>query len=129
MFAILNLLFVLQGRWQEVGKTGSGNPVFVDAKSVRTGKDGIIVATVRVTYAKPVSVPGRPKPLTASKAAAMFNCTAKTFAVKESWVYFDERSNAIYQHKVNQIPGYGPTIAGSFGDVALIHFCKSRKGA
>ncbi len=111
------------GAWQEIGKTGTGNPVYVNARGVKTGKDGIISASVRVVYAKKVAIPGQKDSLTASKANAMFNCSAKTFAVKESWVYFNEKSGKVYQHKVNQIPGYGPTIAGSFGDVALKHFC------
>lgn len=119
---VLALLAAVQGRWQQVGLTGTGNPVYVDTRSVKHGKDGIVRATVRVVYAKPVAVPGQGE-LSASKATAMFNCTASSFAVKESWVYFDEKSNKVYQHKVNQIPGYGPTIAGSFGDVALKHFC------
>ncbi len=117
------MLAALQGGWTEVGKTGTGNPVFV--RAAKPGKDGIVSATVRVVYAKKVGIPGQKDSLTASKANAMFNCTAKTFAVQESWVYFNERTNTVYQHKVNQVPGYGPTIAGSFGDVALKHFCKN----
>ena len=122
LVALLAVVMV-QGRWQQVGLTGTGNPVFIDAKSVKTAKDGIISATVRVTYAKPVAVPGKPE-LTASKAAAMFNCSANSFAVKESWIFHDEKTNKVYQHKVNKIPGYGPTLAGSFGDVAFKHVCK-----
>lgn len=112
------------GTWQEIGKTGTGNPVYVNARGVRTDKDGIISATVRVVYAKKVGVPGQKDSLTASRASAMFNCTAKSFAVKESWIYFNEKTGRTYQHKVNKVPGYGPTIAGSFGDVAFRHFCK-----
>lgn len=122
MFLPLLVLATLQGRWQQVGVTGTGNPVYVDSRSVRTARDGIISATVRVVYAKPVKVPGKPD-LTSSRANAMFNCAAGTFAVKESWTFHDERANRVYTHKVNQIPGYGPTIGGSFGDVAFKHFC------
>lgn len=126
MHVLLLALAVLvsQPRWQEVGKTGTGNPVFVDARTLQKGKDGIVTATVRVTYVKPVAVPGEKRPLTASRAVAMFNCSTRTFAVKESWVLFDEKAMAAYQHKVNKIPGYGPTLAGSFGDVALKHVCR-----
>lgn len=126
MHALVGLLaavMMVQGRWQQVGLTSTGNPVFIDSKTVKTGKDGIISATVRVTYAKPVKIPGKPD-LTASKASAMFNCSANSFAVKESWIFHDEKTNATYQHKVNKIPGYGPTLAGSFGDVAFKHFCR-----
>lgn len=119
---IIATLAAFQGGWTEVGKTGSGNPVFV--RAVKSGRDGIVTASVRVAYTKKVGVPGQKDSLSSSRANAMFNCTAKTFAVKESWVFFDERTNKVYQHKVNKVPGYGPTIAGSFGDVALKHFCK-----
>jgi hypothetical protein len=115
-----------QPRWQEIGTTGTGNSVYVDRRSVRTAKDGIITATVRALYAKPVTIPGQKRSLTATRAIAMFNCASKTFAVKESWLLFDEKTNAAYQHKVNKIPGYGPTIAGSYGDVALKHFCPGK---
>lgn len=117
---------VEQPRWQQIGTTGTGNAVYVDRRTVRTAKDGIITATVRAVYAKPVVVPRQDKPLTATRAVAMFNCTTRTFAVKESWLLFDEKTNAAYQHKVNKIPGYGPTISGSYGDVALKHFCPAK---
>jgi hypothetical protein len=127
LLPILLALAALQGRWQQVGVTGTGNPVFIDTRSVRTGKDGIISATVRVVYAKPVKVPNNPD-LTSSRAHAMFNCAANSFAVKESWTFHDEQKNRVYTHKVNKIPGYGPTIGGSFGDVAFKHFCAKKPG-
>lgn len=123
ILTLLTAVVLMQGRWQQVGLTSTGNPVFVDSRTVKTAKDGIISATVRVTYTKPVAIPGKGD-VTGSKAAAMFNCTANSFAVKESWIFHDEKTNKIYQHKVNKIPGYGPTLAGSFGDVAFKHFCK-----
>ncbi len=110
-------------RWKEIGKTGTGNTVYTDTRTIRTGKDGIISATVRVVYAKAVNLPGKGE-LTASRASAMFNCTASTIAVKRSTLFFDEKSNRVYQDKVNKIPGYGPTIGGSYGDVALKYFCR-----
>ena len=122
LLPLLALAALFQGAWQEVGRTGTGNPVYVHARTVKTSKDGIISAMVRVVYAKPAKVPGN-KELSSSKAAAMFNCASNTFAVKESWIYLNEKTNTIYQHKVNKIPGYGVTIGGSFGDVALKHFC------
>lgn len=123
-FLVVLPLALQAGPWQEIGKTGTGNPVYINARGVRTAKDGIISATVRVVYVKKVAVPGQKDSLTASRAHAMFNCVAKSFAVKESWIFFNEKTGKAYQHKVNQVPGYGPTIAGSFGDVAFKHFCK-----
>lgn len=123
LVAALVLVGAVQGRWQQVGLTSTGNPVYIEARTVKTAKDGIITATVRVVYAKPVAIPGKGD-VTASKAIAMFNCVAGSFAVKESWIFHDEKTNKVYTHKVNKIPGYGPTLAGSFGDVAFKHFCK-----
>ncbi|MEO7966292.1 MAG: surface-adhesin E family protein [Gemmatimonadaceae bacterium] len=109
------------GRWVEIGKTRSGNPVYVDQKTVKTAKDGIISATIRVAYLEPVKTPKGN--VTASRALAMFNCKASTFATKENAMYIDEKSNNIFQRTVNVQPGFGPAISGNFADVALKHFC------
>lgn len=111
-----------QPRWQEIGKTRSGNPVFVDARSVKKGKDGIVNATIRVAYTAPVKTPKGN--LTASRAVAMFDCAKMTFATKENATYIDEKRNTVFQRTVNKQPGFGPAIAGNFADVALQHFCR-----
>ncbi len=111
-----------QGRWEEIGKTRTGNPVFVERRTVTRGKDGIVNATIRVTYVKPVKTPKGD--LTASRAIAMFDCAKMTFATKENATYIDETKNVVFQRTVNKIPGFGPAIAGNFADVALQHFCK-----
>jgi len=113
----------VQPRWQEVGKTRSGNPVFVDARTVKRGSDGIVSATIRVTYVTPVKTPKGN--LTASRAQAMFNCGNRTFATRENATYIDEAKNVVFQRTVNQQPGFGPVIAGNFADVALQHLCKA----
>lgn len=110
-----------QNRWVEIGKTRTGNPVFVDEKTVKTGKDGIISATIRVAYLEPVKTPKGN--VTASRALAMFDCKASTFATKENAMYIDEKTNNVFQRTVNAQPGFGPAIAGNFADVALKHFC------
>jgi hypothetical protein len=126
LIALATLLAVpvaaAQPRWQEVGKTRTGNPVFVDTRTVRTGSDGIINATVRVAYSTPVKTPKGN--LTASRALAMFDCRNMTFATKENSTYIDEKTNTVFQRTVNKQPGFGPAIAGNFADVALQHFCK-----
>lgn len=111
-----------QPRWQEIGKTRTGNPVFIDPRTVKKGKDGIINATIRVTYTKPVKSPKGD--LTASRAIAMFDCAKMTFATKENATYIDEKANSVFQRTVNKQPGFGPAIAGNFADVALQHLCK-----
>lgn len=120
-FALIALFGSHQGRWKEIGTTSSGNPVFIDSKKIVTGKDGIITATVRVAYAKPVKVRGGD--LTSSRATAMFNCQTSRFAVKDNTLFFDEKTNAVYEKKVNKIPGYGPALTGNFADVAMKHLC------
>ena len=122
-FLSMLLLSLSQGRWQEIGKTRTGNPVYIDPKSVKKA-DGIVSATIRVTFATPVTVPtGK---LSASRAMAMFDCAKRTVAAKENTLYFDERTNAVYERKVNAKPGFGPAIAGTFADVAIKHFCDAK---
>lgn len=111
-----------QPRWQEIGKTRTGNPVYIDPRSVKKGKDGIIDANIRVAYVTPVkTAKGN---LTASRAVAMFDCAKMTFATRENATYIDEKANIVFQRTVNKQPGFGPAIAGNFADVALQHLCK-----
>ena len=111
-----------QTKWMEIGKTSAGNPVLIDPKSVKKAADGIVTATVRVTFVKPVATPKGP--ITASRTVAMFDCAKQVVAVKENTYYHDEKSNRIYQHSAAKTPGYGPAIKGTLPDVALSYFCK-----
>ena len=109
-----------QGRWKEIGKTASGNSVYVDTKSVKRA-NGIVSAIVRVRFTEPVqSANGA---ITSSRTVAMFDCAKKTIAAKENTYYIDERTNKIADHTVNKIPGFGPALKGTLGDVALTYFC------
>ena len=65
------LFFAVQTKWQEIGKTGIGNPVLVDPKSVKKDAAGIITATLRVAFVKPVATPNGP--ITSSRTVAMFD--------------------------------------------------------
>ena len=112
---------VAQAKWQEIGKTSVGNPVYVDPKSVKKGADGIVTATVRVTFVKPASTPQGP--ITASRTVAMFDCGKKVVAVKENTYYHDEKTNRIYQHSAPGKPGFGPAIKATLPDVALQYLC------
>ena len=113
---------VVQAKWQEIGKTSVGNPVYVDPRSVKKGADGIVTATVRVTFVKPANTPKGP--ITASRTVAMFDCGKKVVAVKENTYYHDEKSNNVYQHTAAKTPGYGPAIKGTLPDVAMAYLCK-----
>jgi len=121
ILAATALLAPAQGRWKEIGKTSTGNPVFLDPKSVKT-KDGIVTATVRVTFVDPVKVPqGK---VTSSRAVAKFDCAKKMVAVLENTMYTDERTGAVYQKSVPKIPGFSPTFTSNFSGVALAYLCK-----
>jgi len=112
----------VQAKWQEIGKTSVGNPVYVDPKSVKRGAGGIVTATVRVTFVKP---PNTPKgPITASRTIAMVDCAKKVVAVKENTYYHDEKANKVYEHTAPKTPGYGSPIKGSLPDVAMAYLCK-----
>ncbi|MFN8580693.1 MAG: hypothetical protein U0163_06900 [Gemmatimonadaceae bacterium] len=122
--ALLCIALVQQGPWKQVGTTSSSNPVYVDPSSIKR-KDGIVTATVRVVYQKPVAM-GK-KQLTGSRSIAMFDCAKQTLAVKENVLYSDIKRNVQYSKNVNAQPGYGPAIKGSFADVAMQYVCSPDK--
>ncbi len=107
-------------RWREIGKTSTGNAVFIDPSSV-SKRDSIITATVRVVYAKPVDTPKGP--ITGSRSVAMFNCARKTIAVKENIIWHDERAGRIYEKRTPRQPGFGRVFSSNCSGVALAHLC------
>jgi hypothetical protein len=110
-----------QGKWQEIGKTSTGNPVFLDPRSVKKGGDGIITASLRVTYATPLDTPkGK---VTASRAVAMFDCAGQKVATRQSILYLDEAKKIEYSNRTIAKPGFGPALPSTFADVALKHLC------
>jgi len=111
-------------RWQEIGKTSTGNMVYLDPRSVST-REGIITATVRVTYTEPVSTPQGP--ITGSRAIAMFDCAKRTVAVKESIIWHDEKAGTIYRRSAPAQPGFGPALTSTFAHVALEHLCAPKR--
>lgn len=113
----------VQTKWQEIGKTSVGNPVFIDPKSMKKAADGIITATVRATFVKPVATPKGP--ITASKTVAMFDCTKKLVAVKENIYYHDEKAGTVYNRSAPGKPGFGTAIKGSLPDIAMAHLCST----
>jgi hypothetical protein len=110
-----------QVRWKDIGKTSTGNTVLLDPKSVKKAPDGIITATLRVKFEKPIATPKGP--ITASRTVAMFDCARKLVAVKENTYFHDEAKNSVYEKSVPGKPGYGTTIKGSLPDVAMGHLC------
>lgn len=110
-------------RWQDIGKTSSGNSVFVDTRSVKDSA-GMKVAVVRTVYAEAVSTPQGP--ITGSRARAMFDCANQKVAVLESIIYHDERANRIYRQSAPRQPGFGPALQSTFAHVAMQHLCAAQ---
>ena len=121
LVAALSLPVHAQGRWKDIGKTSSGNSVYVDPRSVKT-VNGIVTARVRVRFEPPVQTPQGA--WTTSQHLAMFDCAKSTIAVKESVYYINEKTNKVAERKVNAQPGYGPALKGSLSQVALDYLCK-----
>ena len=111
------------GRWRQIGTTVTGNPVYLDPKSVTT-TNGIVTATIRTTYTKAVATPKGP--ITASRAIAMFDCAKKQVAVKESIIWHDERKGTIYEKRAPTQPGFGPAFTSNITSVAHAQLCQAR---
>jgi surface-adhesin protein E len=121
LLAGVSLSAQAQGRWKDIGKTSSGNSVYVDPRSIKT-VNGIITARVRVKFDPPVQTPQGQ--WTTSQHVAMFDCAKSSIAVKESVYYTNEKTNKVAERKVNAQPGYGLALKGSLSQVALDYVCK-----
>ena len=125
VFALLALpsMAFAQKKWTPIGATASGNQVFVDAKTIkRTGS--LVAATVRVVFTTPVQTPKGA--WMSSRTSATFDCAKKSLAAKENIYYGDAKETKVVDRKVNAIPGYGPALGGSLGDVALRYLCAQK---
>jgi hypothetical protein len=121
--ALLPSVLQAQKKWTPIGTTASGNQVFVDAKSIkRTGN--LVAATVRVVFTTPVQTPKGA--WMSSRTMATFDCAKKSLAAKENVYYGDAKETKVVDRKVNAMPGYGPALGGSLGDVALRYLCTAR---
>ena len=107
-------------RADSIGVTSVGNPVLLERRSV-TRRDGIVTATVRARFLKPVKAPGGD--LRSSRTIAMFDCAKRLVAVKENWYYWDAQGTKVANHKVVGLPGFSSPIGGSLPDVAMRYLC------
>lgn len=112
-----------QRRWKPIGTTSTGNPVFIDPKSVKV-KDGITTATMRTVYTKPVDTPKGP--ITSVRSIAMFKCAEGTVAAKETTMFLDEKAGKIFDRSVPGIPGYAKPFESTYADVAMKYLCAKR---
>lgn len=108
-------------RWREIGRTSTGNTVFIDPRSISRDSTGILTATVRVVFSEPVSTPQGP--ITGSRSIAMFDCVKKLVAVKENIIWHDERAGTIYRRSAPAVPGFDPALTSTFAHVALENLC------
>lgn len=109
-----------QTRWKSVGKTSSGNEVFVDARSIRRHGD-VIDAAVKVAFAKPVAMDGGKVVL--ERSNAMFNCAAHTTATKDNYLYSNAAGTRLVNRTVNKIPGFGSPFKNTPPDLAMQYVC------
>jgi len=113
-----------QARWKEIGKTSTGNTVYVDPGSVKRDT-GIITARIRVRFLSPVILANGDQ-LALSHDVAMFDCAKSRVAKKESIYYSDVAATKVVQHTTIAQPGFGPALGGSMAQVALDYFCKKK---
>ena len=109
-----------QGGWKAIGTTSAGNKVFVESRSVkRTG--GLVAANVRVVFTVPVK--GAKGTFASYRTSATFDCAKQSLAARENVYYADAKGTKVIDRSVNKLPGFGPALRGSLGDVALKHLC------
>ena len=123
LLALVPSLAMAQKKWTPIGTTSSGNPVFVDLKSVKkTGN--LVAATVRVVFVKPVATPKGD--WTSGRVIGTYDCAKRAVASKEQVYYGDKAETKVIEHKINKMPGYGPALGGSLPAVALDYLCKAK---
>jgi hypothetical protein len=108
-------------KWQDIGKTASGNAVSVDPKSVKRNGN-LVSATVRVVFTPPVKAARGT--WASSKTIATFDCARRYLAAKENVFYSDAKSTKVIERSVNKQPGFGPALGGSLGGIAVDYLCK-----
>ena len=108
-------------RWAEIGRTSQGNAVLLDTRSVKRER-GIVTATVRAVFTPPVKSPRGD--ITSSRTIAMFDCAKRKFAVKENWLYHDEKKGTVFEHRAPKVPGYASPFKGALPEIAMNHLCK-----
>jgi hypothetical protein len=109
-----------RGMWKAIGTTSAGNAVFVDTRSVKKTGD-LVAANVRVVFTEPVK--GARGTFASYRTSATFNCAKKSLAAKENVYFADAKGTRVIDRSVNKMPGFGPALGGSLGDVALKYLC------
>ncbi len=110
------------GKWTPIGTTNTGNPVFVNSKSIKTDKAGVTTAEIRTVYAKPSPTPKGD--ITSVRSIAMFKCASGEVAAKETTIYLDEKAGKIFETRKPGIPGFAKPFDNTYAAVARAHVCK-----
>jgi len=118
--AFTPLTLSAQKGWTAIGATSAGNAVYVESRSVKRTGD-LVAANVRVVFTEPVK--GAKGTFASYRTSATFNCAKKSLAAKENVYFADKQGTKVIDRSVNRIPGFGPALGGSLGDVALKHLC------
>jgi hypothetical protein len=109
-----------RGMWKAIGTTSAGNAVYVDTRSVKKTGD-LVAANVRVVFNEPVK--GNKGTFASYRTSATFNCARKSLAAKENVYFSDAKGTKVIDRSINKMPGFGPALGGSLGDVALKYLC------
>lgn len=109
-----------RSRWKEIGKTPTGNLVYVDPRTLKT-VNGVTTSRLRVLFLTPVATPQGT--WRSSQHVAMFDCGRRMVATKENVYYADSVGRKVIRHDVNAKPGFGPPLGG-MGEIALEYICR-----
>jgi hypothetical protein len=110
--------------WKSIGTTVSGNPVYVAPKTIK--KSGNLVnATVRVVFMKPVQTPRGT--WATSRTTATVDCATRKLAAKENVYYADVKERKVVDRTVNKLPGFGPVLQGSLGELTVNYLCSLKR--
>jgi hypothetical protein len=122
----LLVLFVTQssGKWTAIGTTNTGNPVFVNAKSITTDKSGVTTAEIRTVYTKPTPTPKGD--ITSVRSIAMFKCASGEVAAKVTTIFIDEKAGKIFETRKPVIPGFAKPFDNTYAAVAMGYVCKKK---
>jgi hypothetical protein len=105
---------------REIGRTAAGNPVLVEARTVRRDSS-LLQATIRVRFAKPVRTGDGN--WWSSRTRLVFNCSARQVKILENWYYGDTLWRRVVSHNVTGIPAFGTVLGGSMTSVGYDSLC------
>ena len=108
---------------REIGRTGAGNPVLVEPRTVRR-QAPLLHATVRVRFTKAVRTPRGD--WWSSRTRLTFDCSARQVKVLEHWYYGDTTWRRVVDHIVPGQPAFGTLLGASMTAVSYDALCPVR---